>query len=141
MLTASEQKLVSQIFWLLFFISAACTLGGYIAAFAVLVYAVQAAMMYARIAKEDWRYTAGMRHQFVSSQKYYWLYLRQIFAPAIDEDQQFLDAYGGGQTIRQWLWEWCKRILRCISGLLVWLPVMAIHGCFLLAASLGNRGE
>lgn len=137
MLTTSEEKLASQIFWVLFFISAVCVIGGYIAAGAIVVYAVQAAVMYIRIAKEDWRCTTGLRAQFVSSQKYYWLYLRRIFAPAaVDEDQQFLDAYGGGQTIRQWLWEWSKRILHGYATLLVWLPAMAIHGCFLGAASL-----
>lgn len=142
MLTTSEQKLGSHIFWILFFISAVFTIGGYIAAGAAVVYAVQAAIMYTRIAKEDWRYTAGLGAQFVSSQKYYWLYLRRIFAPAAaDEDQQFLDAYGGGQSIRQWLWEWGKRILRGFSALLIWLPAMAIHGCFLGAASLGSQDE
>lgn len=141
MLNASEQRLASQIFWLLFFISAVCTIGGYIAAGAIMVYAIQAAVMYTRIAKEDWHYTAGLKAQFVSSQKYYWLYLRRILIPAVDDDQQFLDSYSGGQTIRQWLWEWSKRILRCFSALLVWLPAMAVHGCFLSAASLGSWSD
>lgn len=142
MLTASEQKLASTIFWVLFFISAVCTIGGYVAAGAAVVYAIQSAAMYTRIAKEDWQYTAGLRDQFISSQKYYWLYLRRIFAPAaMDEDQQYLNAYGGGQPIRQWLWEWSKRILRAFAALLVWLPAMAAHGCILCAASLGNRIE
>ena len=142
MLTTSEQRLASTIFWVLFFISAMCIIGGYVAAGAAVVYAIQSAVMYTRIAKEDWQYTAGLRAQFVSSQKYYWLYLRRIITPAaMDEDQQYLNAYGGGQTIRQWLWEWSKRVLHVLGALLVWPPAMAVHGCILCAASLGNRIE
>lgn len=137
MLSASEQKLAGQIFWILLIISAVCTLGSYVAAGAIAVYAVQAAVMYTRIAREDWRYTAGLKAQFISSQKYYWLYLRRIFTPAAaDEDQQYLDAYGGSQSIRQWLFEWGKRLLRGFAALLIWLPAMVIHAGFLGAASL-----
>lgn len=141
MLTATEQKWTNRIFWALFLLSAVCTVGGYVAAAALVVYAVQAAVMYVRLAKEDWQYTPGLRAGFVNTQRYYRLYLRRIFTPSYgDEDQQYLDAYGGGMPLRQRLWEWCKRILRGLAAGLMWLPAMAVHACFLCAALPFRRG-
>lgn len=132
MLTNGEQRMANNIFWLLFFLSAALTIGGYVLLIATAVYLVQALIMYFRIAKEDWQYTPGIQAQFRSTQRFYWRYLLQVIAPnTADADQAFLDAHSGGRTLREWLLEWSKRLIKAMTIILAWLPAMIVHAVLL----------
>lgn len=141
MLSGFERRVASLVFWLLFLVCGLYVVAAVVGITAAGIYAIQAAVLYTRAAKEEWMYGSGVWQQFVSTQYLY----RQAVTGCVqapdtaqdDADQAFLNAYsGGGETFWQRLVRWGKRLLFIMSAGIIWIPAMAIHGAALLAETV-----
>lgn len=140
MLSEFEAKMASLIFCLLFLISAIYVTGAIAGAVVLGGFAIQSAALYVRIAREEHARGGDAWTQLVITQRRYrsavWQVYRRGGAALYDEDQAFLNTYGGGgERLRDQLKRWAKRVMQLTAAGLVWLPAIAVHGAVLACSA------